>query len=214
MKGMKAHIYRTFVLLVGLAVAACSGTSGRPAASFFEQAPQSPNNNAQRVDDVLVDFGKPDMQGRWWIVNDGVMGGISKSELVYSGEGTAIFRGYVSIENNGGFASTRTEPKPLGVSNNHTGFQLRVRGDGKAYQFRVEARTQWGDVTYRYRFVTRAGEWMTIEVPFKQLQPVWRGRILNNAPPASPRAMRQLGFMISDGQEGPFQFEFERITVD
>ena len=43
----------------------------------------------------------------WSIVNDDVMGGISKSKLSMSDENNLMFTGYLSLENNGGFASTR-----------------------------------------------------------------------------------------------------------
>ena len=43
----------------------------------------------------------------WNIVNDDVMGGISKSYLSVNDENNLIFNGYLSLENNGGFASSR-----------------------------------------------------------------------------------------------------------
>ena len=41
----------------------------------------------------------------WRIVNDGVMGGISKSSLILNDLGKGQFMGHVSLANNGGFAS-------------------------------------------------------------------------------------------------------------
>jgi len=41
----------------------------------------------------------------WRIVNDGVMGGISKSSLLLTDAGHGQFSGHVSLANNGGFAS-------------------------------------------------------------------------------------------------------------
>ena len=43
----------------------------------------------------------------WSIVNDDVMGGISKSFLSINENENLIFKGYLSLENNGGFASSR-----------------------------------------------------------------------------------------------------------
>ena len=43
----------------------------------------------------------------WSIVNDDVMGGISKSFLSINEDENLIFKGYLSLENNGGFASSR-----------------------------------------------------------------------------------------------------------
>ena len=43
----------------------------------------------------------------WRIVNDGVMGGISKSTIVLNETGNGEFSGHVSLANNGGFASVQ-----------------------------------------------------------------------------------------------------------
>ena len=48
----------------------------------------------------------PQMNIREWrIVNDGVMGGISRSSLTLTDIGNGKFSGHVSLANNGGFAS-------------------------------------------------------------------------------------------------------------
>ena len=44
---------------------------------------------------------------KWGIVNDGVMGGISQSNIYLNEANNIIFAGNVSLENNGGFASIR-----------------------------------------------------------------------------------------------------------
>ena len=43
----------------------------------------------------------------WSIVNDDVMGGVSTSYISLNEEKKLIFKGYLSLENNGGFASSR-----------------------------------------------------------------------------------------------------------
>ena len=57
-----------------------------------------------------IDLVNPDKNigvENWGIVNDDVMGGISKSTLSLSNENNLVFNGYLSLENNGGFASSR-----------------------------------------------------------------------------------------------------------
>ena len=44
----------------------------------------------------------------WRIVNDGVMGGLSKGNISFTDGGTMVFKGNLSLENNGGFSSVRT----------------------------------------------------------------------------------------------------------
>ena len=65
----------------------------------------------------------------WNIVNDDVMGGISKSYLALNDENNLIFSGNVSLRNNGGFASTRMELDRESL-NGIRFFKIKFRGDG------------------------------------------------------------------------------------
>ena len=46
----------------------------------------------------LYDFREPGTSGSWMIVNDGVMGGVSESQLSRSSDGTLLFQGNVSLD--------------------------------------------------------------------------------------------------------------------
>lgn len=54
----------------------------------------------------LFDFAQESAE-EWIVVNDGVMGGVSRSAFVDSESGYASFQGVMSLDNNGGFASVR-----------------------------------------------------------------------------------------------------------
>ena len=69
------------------------------------------------------------------VVNDGVMGGVSRANVYLHSDGYLLFTGEVSTNYGGGFASVRTDYKYWEIGN-FEGFILRVRGDGKTYQFR------------------------------------------------------------------------------
>ena len=58
---------------------------------------------------LLLNFDDLDRSGRWMVVNDGVMGGVSSSNLNLHSEGHLVFKGEVSVEYGGGFASIRTD---------------------------------------------------------------------------------------------------------
>ena len=85
--------------------------------------------------EILVDFG-PDDRSVWRVINDGVMGGRSRSDIRPTDERTGIFTGDLSLENNGGFASVRADVGPRDLSA-HAGLEIRVRGDGRTYQLRL-----------------------------------------------------------------------------
>jgi len=166
----------------------------------------------ERNTKVLINFSDAETRGQWVIVNDGVMGGISQSEIVLSDDGTAIFRGTVSLENYGGFASTRTVSGSYNLAG-YTGLIVRMKGDGRQYQLRLRADNRFDGVSYRYYVDTQPDTWMTIRVPFHEFVPVFRGRILQDVPPISPEQIQQIGFMIADKQAGPFRLEIESIQA-
>jgi monofunctional biosynthetic peptidoglycan transglycosylase len=159
----------------------------------------------------LIDFQTPE-QADWTIVNDGVMGGRSSSSLELTGEGTAAFSGTLSLENNGGFASTRALFENLDLSE-YSGLRLRVKGDGRRYQVRIRTDGYYDGVAYRSDFSTEPGEWTEVSLPFSSFQPTFRGRTLGNAPPLDPSSIRQIGFLLGDKIEGPFRLEIAWISA-
>lgn len=170
------------------------------------------NKSMDQRENLIFDFNDESEIGYWRIVNDGVMGGLSKSEIVYSDTSTAIFQGIVSLENNGGFASTRTKPRPYELDG-HDGILLRVKGDGKKYQFRMRTNDRFDGISYRYQFTTRLNAWMIVDIPFHECIPVFRGRILKDVEPIVPEEIQQLGFLISNKQAGKFQLEIDWIRA-
>ena len=143
----------------------------------------------------------------WRTINDGVMGGVSHGEMVAINNGLR-FRGRLSLENNGGFASARTAyvGKPVSAGR----VRLRVRGDGRRYQFRVRLDPHDDGVSWRANFDT-SESWQTIDLPFGNFEPVYRGRPVANAGSFEPKKIRQLGFMLADRKEGAFQLDITSI---
>jgi monofunctional biosynthetic peptidoglycan transglycosylase len=161
---------------------------------------------------LLLNFQAAEELGNWVIVNDGVMGGLSQGSMVLSDDNNAVFQGVVSLENNGGFTSTRTIPRAYALGG-YDGVLLRVKGDGKRYQFRVRTNDRFDGISYRYHFGTEADKWITVRVPFAGCVPVFRGRILSDVKALAPKQIQQIGFLISDKQKGPFKLEIRRIEA-
>jgi monofunctional biosynthetic peptidoglycan transglycosylase len=161
---------------------------------------------------LLFDFEEQGDLENWRVVDDGVMGGLSRGEIIGTDSGTAVFQGILSLENNGGFSSTRTLPRPYKLDD-YDGIALRVRGDGNTYQFRLRLDDSFDGIAYRYNFQTEVDEWTTVEVPFSECVPVFRGRTLSDVPPLSPGKIQQIGFLISEKQAGPFRLEVDRISA-
>jgi hypothetical protein len=114
-------------------------------------------NTHYASDKTLFDFQSSTESTAWQTVNDDVMGGVSASrfELI---DGMAVFRGEVSLENNGGFASVRSSP----ARHNLTGcgsFVIRLRGDGRRYKFTVRIGSRFDTPLYQCAFATKRGVW-------------------------------------------------------
>ena len=164
------------------------------------------------MDATLIDFADPNHHGAWEVVNDGVMGGLSQSEFIVTEDSTAVFRGTVSLENFGGFASVRTRPGRYGAPG-FDGLEIDVRGDGQTYSLRLRMDDGFDGIAYQTLFATEKGPWMTIRFDWKEFSPSFRGRVVPDAPPLDPTKIRRIGFLISEKQEGPFRLEIARITA-
>ncbi|MBV5259464.1 CIA30 family protein [Synechococcus moorigangaii CMS01] len=174
---------------------------------------------------TLFDFcqANPALAKFWGAVDDVVMGGISQSQLRLIPSG-ALFAGVVSTENNGGFASVRTQSllKPWDLSA-YAGFRLRVKGDGQRYKFIARCENRWDGIGYSYSFDTQAGQWLTVDIPFTALVPVFRAKSVPQMGPFPAQHIYALQLMLSkfeyDGQLNPsfnpgaFQLEVANIAV-
>jgi monofunctional biosynthetic peptidoglycan transglycosylase len=143
----------------------------------------------------------------WQAVNDGVMGGISRGRMVSTEDGLR-FEGELSLENNGGFASVR---RPVDADLSAAGsVRLEVRGDGRTYQFRLRLDKRYDGVAWRAEFAT-SGEWQTIDLPFDEFVPVFRGRRVPEAGPVIAADIGQAGFMLADKTAGAFALDIRSI---
>ncbi|MCJ2542336.1 CIA30 family protein [Thermostichus vulcanus] len=170
-----------------------------------------------RTEQMLFDFRQPnpDLGEFWGILDDVVMGGVSQSQLLW-GEGELLFTGQVSTANSGGFVSTRTrnlEP-PLDLSG-FAGLELRLRGDGQRYKFFLRDQTGWDSPAFSCAFDTRparvsgteSSAEQTVRIPFAEMVPTFRARLLPNAPPLNSSRICSLQLMLSkfeaDGSLNP-----------
>ena len=148
----------------------------------------------------------------WRIIDDGVMGGLSRGEWM-TAEGIGVFQGTLSLENNGGFSSVRSAPlaeAPGGA----TAFRLRVKGDGRTYQFRARTDANFDGVSYRAEFATRKGEWQEIMLPLADFAAVFRGRVLKDLPPLTGKEVVTVGFLLGDKVAGEFRLEVDWIKAE
>jgi NADH dehydrogenase [ubiquinone] 1 alpha subcomplex assembly factor 1 len=189
------------------AVSAAAPAAPRPGAAPVVPAAATSGSPAGAV--RVFDFGPS--EGRWYVVNDGVMGGVSDSTAVLSG-GRLVFSGRVRLENNGGFASTRSSAIGADDVLARSGrLLLRVRGDGRTYQLTLLAAD--GSAWFWAPIRPRAGVWTTLEIPYGRLAPHGRfGQPLGTAP-YDGRPVDSFGFLIGNSRAESFRLEVDWIAL-
>ena len=161
------------------------------------------------VQQPLFNFLKTSDISSWYVVNDGVMGGLSRGSFTLTSEGHGCFKGAVSLDNNGGFTSIRYRFSPVQVSSNAK-IKLRLKGDGKAYQFRIKDNSRQY-YSYIITFKTN-GNWQDIEIPLSQMVPSFRGRTLN-LPNFSEDQIEEIVFLIANKKEERFELLLNSIEL-
>ena len=146
----------------------------------------------------------------WNVVNDGVMGGISKSSLVLTNSGNGKFSGHVSLANNGGFASIQLD-RTIVLSQEKKFIVLRIKGDGKRYEFRIKGKSLQFE-SYVHQFST-SGDWENLKLAIREFYPQYRGRKLN-IPNFNFKTIEQLSFLISNKQEEDFELLIDSISLE
>jgi hypothetical protein len=158
----------------------------------------------------IYDFTTKTNMNEWRIVNDGVMGGVSNSSMVLTDAGHGQFSGHVSLANNGGFASVQHNTR-IKLNNEDKFIVLRVKGDGKRYEFRLKGALSQSE-SYVHEFAT-SGEWQTIKLAISEFYPQFRGRKLSS-PNFNFENIEQLSFLIANKQEEDFTLMIDWIGLE
>lgn len=159
---------------------------------------------------MLIDSIDAEEIRHWTVINDDVMSGISESRTALSSAKTMLFCGQLALENNGGFASIyrRSENYNLKAC---TGVILKVKGDGRRYQFRVKTNAQHNGIAYKTLFSTETDQWQRLTLPFGRFSASFRGKAVPDAPVLQPEHIKQIGFLLADKQPGSFCLEIACI---
>ncbi|MBP7828704.1 MAG: CIA30 family protein [Kiritimatiellae bacterium] len=193
-------------LLLGAILA---GWLGIAIVSHGQERPAPAAGDAPPAERVIFDFSKETDAGGWHIEDDVVMGGRSQGRFFISDEGHAVFTGDVSLENDGGFSSLQYYFDPIDVSAYRTTV-IRLKGDGKRYQFLVEAER---DARHYYVYEFETGtDWQTVEIPLAEMVPVYRGDRLD-IPNFPGRTLAQVRFFIANKKAESFRLEIDKIWL-
>lgn len=161
---------------------------------------------------MKFDFGTGNLTN-WSVVNDVVMGGRSSSSVDWK-EGTMLFTGNVSLENNGGFASVRGPLEKVDLSHYKT-VRIRYRSTGRDFALRLSTTDRYYLPHYKQFFSDATGKWKEEQFNLSGFQEFVMGD-----PTGSTIQQGQLenivriGIILSDKKEGPFELEVDYILFE
>ncbi|MFK7787849.1 MAG: CIA30 family protein [Crocinitomicaceae bacterium] len=178
---------------------------------LFTSAYLKTNDDNLTTNSSLMIFNfAPDVDASsWFILNDGVMGGVSESTFHLNEDGFGLFAGGISTANNGGFASVRYRPASIDPNGKKT-VRLKIKGDGKSYQFRVKKNISDYE-SYITTFQT-SGDWETIEINLNDLYPSFRGRKLQQAN-YDASSLGEICFLIANKRNETFELLIDEISI-
>jgi len=170
------------------------------------------NYSQQDGESILLNASMMTTENRWRIVNDDVMGGISSSKVFVTEVDKITFSGNVSLENNGGFASLRSQLKNYNFVN-FSGIEIKLKGDGKRYNISMKETTYFNGYFYTNSFETKKEEWIVAQIPFNQFKLYYFGKDTNSSKKIPLDNIKEISLLIGDKQEGEFNAEIDYIML-
>ncbi len=159
-------------------------------------------------DTLKINLGSKSNSSNWSIVNDGVMGGLSRGQLAFEDQHIR-FSGKLSLENNGGFSWMKSSRMNLDLSK-FKNVRLKVKGEGRDYDFTLETQSGYSALYFKHTFQTRKAEWTIIELPLFDFQQKYFGRNTGESYD-NKLDVQRLGFLMNDKNSGAFQIDIAYI---
>ncbi len=161
---------------------------------------------------ILFDFSRNEHLNTWNTLNDDVMGGLSTSRITNTENGTVLFEGNISLQNNGGFASIRSPILSYDFSDSN-GIQLKIKGDGKRYGLSLRETEYFTGYNFTNKFSTKKNNWEVINLFFDEFKLKYYGKITGWQPSVIKDQIKQISIIISEKQKGPFRLEIASIRL-
>ena len=160
---------------------------------------------------IILPFTAPTEVQGWRAIDDRIMGGCSLSRPEFIAGGGLRFRGVVSLDNGGGFASIRS-PEADYALGGLTGVRLRVYGDGHRYKLGLRTDRFFDGISYQAGFTPPSDAWEEIDLPFTDFVATHHGHRLTTVAPLDPARIQSFSLFIAERQGGPFHLEVAWIA--
>lgn len=160
-----------------------------------------------------IDFSKYGDGERWEIVNDGVMGGFSQGNYRFT-DGGVVFEGKISLENNGGFSSFKSNFQKRDLSS-FSKVIIRYRSKKCAIGFTLELDKRWFVPYYKADLPSTQWKWKEIEIPFSDfirynIGRKRKGKISNE----ELQNILRIGFITNEKRATSFKIEVDYIKFE
>lgn len=160
-----------------------------------------------------INFGQDKSGTDWMIINDGVMGGLSKGKLEFM-ENSLLFSGTVSLANNGGFSSLKSRFQSFDLSN-YSKVKIRLRSNGIRVAFTMETDQRWYYPYFKKDMLTQSTDWEEITLDLNKFEQYRVGRKTGKNPDQADLAnIIRLGLITNEKKEGPFEVEIDYIKFE
>ena len=161
---------------------------------------------------LKFNFGTKHNTPSWRIVNDGVMGGLSSSQLKEN-ENSVLFNGNTSLENNGGFASMRTLFEKGSLSDCKT-MTIRYKSNSinRTFGLSLKDSQRYYIPYYQHKFSPKTTDWEEITVNLKDFKHIRISQIIGNEMPLDYlKDVYNIALIVSDKKAGNFDIEIDYI---
>ncbi|MEM6642677.1 MAG: CIA30 family protein [Bacteroidota bacterium] len=148
----------------------------------------------------------------WTIINDGVMGGLSVGSISQTDNGVR-FAGEVSLENNGGFTSYKSEFARYDLSK-YKSMSIRYRSSGHDIGFQLENNQQFYLPYFKINLPV-SSEWTTLKFDFEDFGQYRMGRKMGGSLNTDNlKDILRMGFITNEKKAGKFSFEVAYVQFD
>lgn len=163
---------------------------------------------------LSYDFGTScDNCDDWFVVVDGVMGGRSQGTVMQSEE-SIIFRGSISLENNGGFASLRTPYQDYNLSD-YTTVTIRYKSTGQDFGLTLNKHRQFWRPQYKTNLPITNGTWKTLRCNLEDFGTYRLGQQMQGAPDKDDLSnIIRLGLISNTKAATDFEIEVDHIIFN
>ena len=147
----------------------------------------------------------------WAILSDNVMGGVSEAQIEYQ-TSSVIVKGYVSLQNRGGFVSIKSYFGKLDLSS-YKSVKITFRSSKQKYAFTLENSRRWYQPAYKHEFSAKEiNKWEIVLLDLNNFEEEVIGQPTGmKANKSILETILRIGISTNEKREGPFQLEIESI---